>query len=534
VEVIDMGITATVAGGETAWPPDQPDPAPFQSVLRPDGVPNEPRADPDYFHDLHLDEIVRSVTAGRDPYDLVPFFRARATDIDTVRYRQQVFRDLERQGVIAVIRSFAAGMREVQAYRELAAKAYYGYERERWVLAAAVAWYRAVRAVLDGLETQPIESPGLVAARGYLRNYTGSPAFAAIEAEARQVEDALAAIRYRLRLETGKFTVSRAFDEPDFGAELLATFERFKQGDGRDYPFEFSVSPQLNHIEAAVTERVARLFPVVFTSLDAFHAAHADFADPVILRFDREIQFYLAYLEQIASLRRGGLAFSLPDVAEHATAFTATGLFDLALASHLAGERSKIVLNSIDAQDPERIVVVTGPNQGGKTTFGRAIGQMHHLAAIGCPVPGTSVRIGLVDDIHTLFERQENVEDLASKLEEDLRRMRAILGQVTNRSLVIMNETFSSTTVGDQAFINREVLAAIDAAGAWCVTVTFLDELASLGASTLSMVSSVDPTNPAHRTFRIVRRGADGLAYAMSVAEKHGLTYDQVRAEIDA
>jgi len=529
-----MGIAATASGAGLAPPTAPPDPASFESILCPVGLQDEPGVDPDYFHDLHLDEIVRSVTAGHEPYSLVPFFRRVAPDVETVGYRQQVFRDLDRQEVISVIRLFAAGMREVRAHRDLAAKAYYGYERERWVLAAASTWCRTIRALLDGLGTEHIDARGLLGVRAYLRAYTTSPAFAALAIDAARVEEAFAGIRYRLRLETGKFTVSRDRDEPDFGAELLATFERFKQGDGREYPFEFSVSPQLNHIEAAVTERVARLFPAVFASLDAFHTAHADFADPVILRFDREIQFYVAYLEHIARLRRGGLVFSLPHVSATATAFTATGLFDLALASHLVGERTPIVLNDIAAADPERIVVVTGPNQGGKTTFARAIGQMHHLAAIGCPVPGTQVRIGLVDWIHALFERQENVEDLASKLEEDLQRMRAILELLSERSLVIMNETFSSTTVGDQAFINREVLAAIDAAGAWCVTVTFLDELASLGPSTLSMVSTVDPDNPARRTFRIIRRDADGLAYAMAVAEKHGLTYDQVRAEIDA
>jgi DNA mismatch repair protein MutS len=529
-----MSIVDTVADAETASLAAPPDAARFQSILRPGGVADGSTVDPDYFHDLHLDEIVRSVTAGRDPYDLVPFFRERVTDVETVEYRQQVFRDLDRQPVISVVRSFAAGMREVGAHRDLAAKAYYGYERERWVLAAASTWCRTIRALLDGLDAEPIEAIGLHGVRAYLRGYTASQAFAQLAADAARVEEALAGIRYRLRLEMGKFTVSRAIDEPDFGAEVLATFERFKQGDGREYPFEYSVSPQLNHIEAAVTERVARLFPAVFGSLAAFHAAHADFTDPVILRFAREIQFYVAYLEHLAHLRRAGLEFSLPNVSGTATAFAATGLFDLALASHLVGERTPIVLNDIDVREPERIVVVTGPNQGGKTTFARAIGQMHHLAAIGCPVPGTKVRIGLVDGIHALFERQENVEDLASKLEEDLRRMRAILGRLTNRSLVIMNETFSSTTVGDQAFINREVLAAIDTAGAWCVTVTFLDELAALGPSVLSMVSNVDPENPARRTFRIVRRDADGLAYAMAVAEKHGLTYDQVRAELDA
>ena len=529
-----MGIVDIVAGPESAPPAGPPHPASFESILRPVGLQDEPGIDPDYFHDLHLDEIVRSVTAGRELYDLVPFFRRLAPDVETVRYRQQVFRDLDRPGVLAVVRAFAAGMQEVRAHRDLAAKAYYGYERERWALAAASSWCRTIRAVLDGLEAHEIEGLGLTGIRAFLRGYIASPGFAELATGAEQVEEAFAGIRYRLRLETGKFTVSRALDEPDFGAELLATFERFKQGDGREYPFEFSVSPQLNHIEAAVTERVARLFPAVFASLDAFYTAHTDFADPVILRFDREVRFYVAYVEHIGRLRRAGLAFSLPDVSTVAPAFTATGLFDLALASHLTGERSSIVLNDIAAADPERIVVVTGPNQGGKTTFARAIGQIHHLAAIGCPVPGTKVRIGLVDGIHALFERQENVEDLASKLEEDLRRMRTILAQLTNRSLVIMNETFSSTTVGDQAFINGEVLAAIDGAGAWCVTVTFLDELASLGPSTLSMVSTVDPDNPARRTFRIIRRDADGLAYAMAVAEKHGLTYDQVRAELDA
>ena len=529
-----MGIRDTVVGAETVQPGTQPHQAPFQSILSPGGLSDERRADPDYFRDLHLDEIVRAITAGRDQYDLVPFFRERATDVETVRYRQEVFRDPERPGVLAAIEMFAAGMREVRAQHALAAKAYYTFERQSWVIAAASTWCRTARRLRAGLVAERLEARGLVDLRDYLDAYAASPAFTELASDVQRVEEAIAGVRYRLRLETGKLTVSRAVEEPDFGAELLATFERFKQGDGRKYTFEFSVSPQLNHVEAAIAERVARLFPLVFASLDDFCAAHAGFADPVILQFDREIQFYLAYLEHIERLRRGGLAFSLPEVTESAGVFAATGLFDLALASHLTRDETSIVLNDIAVEEPERIVVITGPNQGGKTTFARAIGQMHHLAALGCPVPGTDVRIGLVDGIHTLFERQENVEDLASKLEDDLRRMRAILGQLTARSLVIMNETFSSTTVGDQAFINRQVLAAINAVGAWCVTVTFLDELAALGASTLSMVSTVDPANPARRTFRIVRRDADGLAYAMAVAQKHGLTYKQVRAEIGA
>ena len=505
----------------------------FFSILYPqDGLPQETAAQPDCFPDLNLDQVVEAITAPKAEYDLKPFFWTPLRDVETVRYRQAVMRDLEQPDLLARVEAFAEDMRRVRRYLALAQKLDFVYHRKGWFLEAALLYGDTVTKLARHLAEASLASQGLQAFRDYLTRYVQSPAFRTLTAEAREVKQALAEVRYAIIIESGKFRVRRYAGEADYSVEVEKTFEKFKQQDAEDYGVTFRERSGTSHIEAKILEFVAALYPEPFAALDRFCDRHASFIDATVQTFEREVQFYVAYLEFIADFKQAGWPFCYPEVSTTSKEEFVEQGFDLALAHVLRQRGGTLVCNDFTLSGPERILVVTGPNQGGKTTFARMVGQLHYLASLGCPVPGRKARLFLPDRIFTHFEQEEDITNLRSRLEDDLVRIREALAQATPDSLFILNEIFSSTTLQDALFLSREIMARLldlDVLGVW---VTFLDELASLGEETVSMVALVDPQDPTVRTFKIVRKPADGLAYALSLARKHGLTYEQIKERI--
>lgn len=506
----------------------------FHGILvdRPDHVAVEEPSEPSCFGDLNLDQVLASMTAGREEYRLEPIFYSPLHDVAAVHYRHQILRDLEKTPVSDAIDAFAQRMRTMRQYLAVADKLRYRYQKERWFLDTVDVYCDAVTSLADDLSGLELSSPGLLALREYLVGHVAADAFMSLRAETQELRDGLAGVTYTVHIRGSRVTVDRYGGESDYSAEVKGTFAKFKQGAVKDYRIKASDYPDMDHIEARILELVASLHPDVFEHLDRYCARHPDFLDPTIGAFDREVQFYVAYLDFIGRVKSAGLEFCYPQVSSRSREITARGTFDLALATKLVPERTPVVTNDFSLEDPERILVVSGPNQGGKTTFARMFGQVHFLASLGLPVPGRSARLFLPDQVFAHFEREEDLSTLRGKLDDELVRIRDILHTATRDSVIIMNESFTSTTLHDALFLGSKVLGRIVDIGALCVCVTFVDELASLDESTVSMVAMVAPDDATVRTFKVLRKPADGLAYAAAIADKHGLGYQSLRRRI--
>ena len=515
-----------------------PDPdRPFQSILfdRPGSAAQaEQSQQPSCFPDLNLDQALDWMTTGRGEYQLKPFFYTPLPDPGAVKYRHDILRDLENEPTRQTVQEFAAKMRRMRKQLEQAGKLHYRYQQERWFADAVDTYCQAVRALTEGLSRLELSSRGFQGLATYLARYIASDAFTSLVTQTQQLYRDLAMVNYSIHIKGNRVRVGKYEDEPDYSAEVEKTFAKFKQGAVKDYLVSFRDWPDMNHVEARILDLVARLHPDVFAELDGYATRNQDYLDAVIRSFDREVQFYLAYLEFTAPLKNAGLQFCYPQVSAGAREISADASFDLALASKLVSDRAPVVANGFALRGAERILVVTGPNNGGKTTFARMFGQLHYLASLGLPVPGQQAQLLLPDEVYTHFEREEDITTLHGKLEDELTRIHQILEQATGHSVLVMNESFTSTTLNDALYLGTEVMRRVIDLGLLCVYVTFVDELASLSEATVSMVAAIVPDNPAERTFKVERRPADGLAYAAAIAAKYGLTYRRVKERVSS
>ena len=470
--------------------------------------------------DTHPDATWRAQTFE----GLRTLFARAPGDLETVRLRQQVARDLGRDDLAAVLRAFQAAMAAMRESMRRADRSTGRIEAQAWWLEAVQAYCDALDALQSGLDAARPRADLLLRLRGELARHRAGAGFAELARDAARLRRDLGSLRYAVRIDGDQVTVLRDPLQSDFSAQVAGTFARFRQGEVRDFRMRVADKAWMNQVESAIGERVARLYPELFERIEAFCRRHADFADARWLRLDRELPFYLLWWDFLHGLRERGAASCLPELSGESGDMAATDARDLALAVQDAGPHSPWVGNDFALRADERLVVVTGPNHGGKTSFARMFGQLHHIAALGLPVAAARARLALADRVLTHFERAEDLSTRRGKLQDDLLRMRAIVEQAGAHSVVVLNEVFSSTSLDDAVWLGRRMMDRLRASGCRCVFVTFLDELARFDARTVSLVAQVDPADPTVRSYKLLRRPADGKAHARALAARYRLS----------
>jgi DNA mismatch repair ATPase MutS len=188
-----------------------------------------------------------------------------------------------------------------------------------------------------------------------------------------------------------------------------------------------------------------------------------------------ELAFYIGCLNLREKLAALGEPMCVPVPRPGAElALTARGLYDPALSLLLGG---RAVGNDVDA-DGKRLVMVTGANQGGKSTFLRSIGLAQLMMQAGMFVAAESFTASVSDGVFTHFKREEDATMEMGKLDEELSRMSGIADSITGGCLLLCNESFASTNEREGSEIARQIIRALLASGIRIFFVTHLFDLA--------------------------------------------------------
>ena len=120
------------------------------------------------------------------------------------------------------------------------------------------------------------------------------------------------------------------------------------------------------------------------------------------------------------------------------------------------------------------LVIITGANQGGKSTFLRSVGIAQIMMQAGLQVAAESFSSGIFPSVFTHFTRREDSAMNSGRLDEELGRMNSIINHLTKSSLVLLNESFATTTEIDGSIIAYDIIKALNEAGIKIITVTHL------------------------------------------------------------
>ena len=496
---------------------------------------------PEFFIDLNLNQIVRELQNNVDDYNIREMYYRMPKNYETVCYRQEIYREIRGKQLEKALDTFSQKMRETRKYKALHDKAENKQQYQMY-------WFNTVSEFTDGVDllretlaNAAPEAKGLAGLLSVVEEICGKKLWEECRRDKEKIKGMLSGLRFELSIDGTNLRVRTQQREEYYFDHLKKLFpKKFSERTTEDgilceylSASPFVTNEQLGFLESEIVRMYRKKRPDFFKELEKFYKKYEAIIEEKMYRVEEEVQYYLAYSMFQKDMESRGCVFCEPKVQAGGSAFVAHEVYDLALARKNRFADLEVVSNSVQYREGEKFFVVTGPNQGGKTTFARSLGQLVYFAMMGLAAPAESAVLPFFEDLLTHFSVEESLESGRGKLKEELVRLEPMMREENGNRFVILNELFTTAATYDAFVMGQRVIRHFADQGCLGVYVTHIAELSKAGNDVASLVALADEKDHKKRTFRVVRKDAEGVGYAGDIVDKHHLGYEELCKRLD-
>jgi len=558
------------------------------SLLYPRGKTYEfTKIEDDAFHDLGLDVITKEVSSEPKEQSIIANILSHLSeDPDVTNYRQDVFDDLKN---LPDIREKIS-----ELFEKIEFNKQYGVIRKSkdeveglWFLMHRLNQYRdyitCVDALKECLGDERIKSQGLKDYRTYIDEVYADAHFNELKKdlekltkETSEIQSVTIGMNLNGRLEAVSMGIVSVNNKPFKKSNIVSNFadgiggDKIKEGNEWNGDMHYRVvekqatqgftnfmteaikatNPLARSASSNTTASIAngdgianspaqfdtvlnRMLDVMAKSLRRTLDKYSEMALSEVADVIPEFIYYIRFIDFLSKIESKGFKLTKPKaVPKGDVNMQAKGFYNFKLAMNLLTPKD-LVVNDLDFDNDHTIYILTGANRGGKTTATQGIGLLYALAQGGVYVPADSFVFAPADCIYTHFPADEDQTMDLGRLGEECIRFKEIFENAKDTSLILMNETFSTTSFEEGYYIACDSIKALLTKGARTIYNTHMHKL-GLDAEEFSKdfklkaASLIVKSDGGKRSFKLAIAPPEGSSYAADIAKKYGVTYEML------
>lgn len=513
---------------------------PAFSLLAPPGKEETAVLDETVFTDLNLDILIREMTGDKKQKGTIEGYTSRiCLSEEAVNYRLDILEDLLGNGeIIGCLEDLASHGVRLNYYMGHPGKTdALPLQETVWRLRELEEYLYCMESLHKVLANLPLKSEGLIRFRDFIERCRAGEEYAELQKELppfltgiNKIKSVTVAINLNeglIPFEAALLEVNPVhYEHSRFFGKMAVAGGKSSVGpvhSTRDtaYYGEPTVLPLFKDLSDILGKSVTPLKDQLrkYGRGDSF----------TLLKYLKEFIFYRGAVRLIKRTEEKGFPMVRPVIcSEPGHSRNIRGMYNLELV--LNDRRETVITNDFHSSPDDSTFIITGPNNGGKTTYLRAVGIVQYLAQLGIYVPAEKAVLGVCSGIHTHFPNLETRSGGMGRFAEEAERLRSLIEGLQPDGLVLLNESLSSTNMEEAVFIARDILQVLSERQGLTLYVTHLHSLARGSAKCLVAQVEKEKEGNLKPSYRIIEAAPDGKSYALEMARNYGLGIDQLRS----